>query len=232
MRDEGVRTVITTPHLAGRVTARPDELRATMDRFDEAYEAVSELVRAEFPDLRLDRGVELMLDSPGIDLTDPRVRIGGTKAVLVEFPSMVAPPHGVNALNELRLAGWRTVLAHPERYQNVSDLALVREWKSVGCLLQVTAGSLVGRYGNDVKRLAWQIIEQGLGDFLATDYHARGRPRLDEAVRAILEREGLEQLRLLTQENPRRLLAGEDTLAVPPLASRPPWWRRALGRRS
>ena len=109
-----------------------------MDRFDEAYAAVDELVRAEFPEMGLDRGVELMLDSPGVDLSDPRVRLGGSMGVLVEFPSMVAPAHGVNALYELRLAGWRTVLAHPERYQNVRDMTMVREWKNVGCLLRGT----------------------------------------------------------------------------------------------
>jgi protein-tyrosine phosphatase len=230
MREEGLRTIITTPHLAGSVTTRPDELRATMARFDEAYAAVEALMRDEFPDLTLGRGVELMLDSPGIDLSDPRVRLAGTKAVLVEFPSMVAPLHGVNAIYELRLAGWRTILAHPERYQNLRDLGMVREWKNVGCLLQVTSGSLVGRYGDEVRRLAWEILEQGLGDFLATDYHARGRPRWDEAVKAILERDGREQLRLLTRENISRLLAGEDTLPVPPLAPRAPWWKRALRR--
>lgn len=230
MRDEGVRTVVTTPHLAGSVTVRAEELHATLERFDVAFAAVSELVRTEFPDLRLDRGVELMLDSPGIDLSDPRVRLAGSKAVLVEFPSMVAPPHGVNAIYELRLAGWRTVLAHPERYQNLRDLGLVREWKNVGCLLQVNAGSLLGRYGDEAKRLGWQILEQGVGDFLGTDYHARGRLRLDEAVKAILDRDGRDQLRLLTRENPERLLAGEDTLPVPPLAPRAAWWKRALRR--
>jgi protein-tyrosine phosphatase len=232
MRDEGVRTVITTPHLAGSVTVRPDELRATMERFDEAYAAVSELVRTDFPDLRLERGVELMLDSPGIDLSDPRVRLAGSRAVLVEFPSMVAPPHGVNAIYELRLAGWRTVLAHPERYQNLRDLGMVREWKNVGCLLQVNAGSILGRYGDEAKRLAWQILEQGLADFIGTDYHARGRLRLDEAMKAILERDGSDQLRLLTRENAARLLAGEDTISVPPLAPRAPWWKRALRHRA
>jgi tyrosine-protein phosphatase YwqE len=94
----------------------------------------------------------------------------------------------------------------------------------------VTTGSLVGRYGDDVKRMAWQILEHGYCDLLATDYHARGLPRVQEAVQAILQRGGVEQLRLLTRENARRLLAGEETLPVPPLAQRPSWWRRALRR--
>jgi protein-tyrosine phosphatase len=232
MRDEGVRTIVTTPHLAGSVTSRPEDLRAKMQQFDEAYAVVAELARVEFPDLRLDRGVELMLDSPGIDLSDPRVRLARSKAVLVEFPAMVAPPHGVNAIYELRLAGWRTVLAHPERYQNLRDLGMVREWKNVGCLLQVNAGSLLGRYGDDAKRMGWQILESGLGDFLSSDYHARGRLRLDETMKAVLERGGVEQIRLLTRENPSRLLAGEDTLPVPPLAAPAPWWKRALRHRA
>ena len=197
-------------------------------RIDKAYAAVGELTRAEFPEMRLDRGVELMLDSPGVDLSDPRVRLGGSTGVLVEFPSMVAPAHGVNALYELRLAGWRTVLAHPERYQNVRDMTMVREWRNVGCLLQINAGSLVGRYGDEAKRLAWQILEEGYADFMCSDYHARGRPRLKDAAEALLERGGTEQLHLLTIENPRRLLASEELLPVPPVAPRAAWWKRAL----
>src|SRR5215213_7940701 len=50
----------------------------------------------------------------------------------------------LQALFELRMAGWSPVLAHPERYGNAArDLADAEEWRRMGAALQVNAGSLL-----------------------------------------------------------------------------------------
>jgi protein-tyrosine phosphatase len=62
------------------------------------------------------RGAEVALDTPDPDLSDDRVRLAGTRFVLVEFAYMTVPPNAGSVLRRIRDAGWVPVLAHPERY--------------------------------------------------------------------------------------------------------------------
>jgi protein-tyrosine phosphatase len=126
-------------------------------------------------------------------------------------------------------AGWRPVLAHPERYANAApSLADAGEWRRAGAALQVNAGSLLGRYGEGPRRIAWGLVERGWADYLCSDFHARGRCATADAAAALARAGGALQAHRLTHENPARLLAGRAPLAVPPLRPRPPLWRRLL----
>ncbi|MBW3571347.1 MAG: hypothetical protein KY467_09585 [Gemmatimonadetes bacterium] len=227
--EQGVRTVVATPHVNGALTGDARGVAERLAELDRGWEALV-AVGAAVPEVRLLRGAEVMLDTPHPDLSDPRLRLGGTAYVLVEFPFMTVPPNATQALFDLRMRGWTPVLAHPERYGNApAELRGPEEWRRVGALLQVNAGSLLGRYGSEAQRVANGLLARGWADFISSDYHARGRLSVADA-RAELERRGAgEQARLLMEENPRRMLAGEAPLPVPPLAAAPPLWRRVLG---
>jgi protein-tyrosine phosphatase len=225
---QGVRTVVATPHVSGAVTRDAEGRAARLAELDAGWAALQD-VAAGFPDLRVLRGAEVMLDTPEPDLSDPRLRLAGTSFVLVEFPFMNVPPNAERALFAVRMAGWTPVLAHPERYGNASEtFADAQEWRRVGALLQVNGGSLLGRYGPRPQTLAWGLVERGLADYVCSDYHARGTLTVAQC-RAKLEARGAgQQAVLLTETNPARLVAGQAPLPVPPLAGRP-LWRRLLG---
>ncbi|HEX5725173.1 MAG TPA: CpsB/CapC family capsule biosynthesis tyrosine phosphatase [Longimicrobiaceae bacterium] len=230
-RAQGVHTVITTPHYPASLAARPEALASFFAALDPAWERLRALAAAEFPDLRLERGVEVNLDLPQPDLSDPRLRLAGTRFVLCEFPFMAVPPNSAQVLFDLTILGWTPVVAHPERYGNLDEaLHAADEWRRAGARLQVNCGSLLGRYGPQAHRLAWGLLREGWADYLCSDYHARGTCHV-AACRAELEKAGgAEQARLLSEENPARLLAGEAPLPVPPLRAEPrPFWRRLLG---
>src|SRR5690625_7609298 len=77
-----------------------------------------------------------------------RLRLNGGDYVLVEFPFMTVPPYSSHPISELRMQGWRPVIAHPERYSGLdSELAVIESWRRAGGFLQVNLGSVVGRYG-------------------------------------------------------------------------------------
>lgn len=230
MYAQGVRCIITTPHFTASTGGRPQELEAWMARVEPAWEQ-ARAIAAEFPDLRLERGVEAALDTPDPDFGDARLRLAGTAFVLVEFPFMQVPVNGKGALFQMKLRGWRPVVAHPERYSNAqADLSDVAEWRRMGACIQVNSGSLLGRYGDVAQRLAWRILRRGYADFLSSDYHARGRCPVAE-VRAELERRGgAIQARQLTEVNPARLLEGKAPQPVPPLEDAAPLWTRMMRR--
>lgn len=226
---QGVRAIVATPHVSGAITRDPAALAGRLTELDGGWAAL-EGEAAAFPDLRVLRGAEVMLDAPEVDLSDPRLRLGGTPFVLVEFPFMNVPPNAGQAIFALRMAGWVPVLAHPERYANLSDLAEAEEWRRVGALLQVNAGSLTGRYGSRANALAWGLLERGMVDYVCSDYHARGTLVTAECRTRLQERGAEAQAVLLMETNPGRLLAGDDPLPVPPLTP-PSFWKRLFGGR-
>jgi protein-tyrosine phosphatase len=227
MRDAGVVSLVATPHFRGSLTHQPAAFEARLAELDRAWEGLSALAGEEFAGLAVERGVELMLDTPSPDLSDPRLRLAGGGFVLLEFPFMVVPPHSAHAISELRLQGWRPVIAHPERYAGVDPrLEIVGSWRRCGGLLQVNAGSILGRYGEEVKGRAVELLERGWVDLLASDYHARGRVTTDAAFVQLKELGAEDQARLLLMVNPTRLLAGEDPLPVAPVPAPRSLWSR------
>jgi protein-tyrosine phosphatase len=232
MHGEGIRTVVCTPHLRGRLTARPTALAERLAEIDAAWETLTAAASAPLPGVRLERGVELMLDTPSLDLSDPRLRLAGTSSVLVEFASMTVPPRSAEAVFELVMDGWQPIVAHPERYSGiVRMLEVAKKWRDTGARLQVNGGSLLGRYGDEAKAAAWELLRRGWVDYLSSDYHARGRLAVRAGRDALEAAGGAEQARLLMEVNPQRLLAGLPPEPVPPLAQRVPVWRRLLSLR-
>jgi len=230
MREQGATVVIATPHLNGAATQDPEVLERALAEIDLGWEALTAAAPAA---PRLERGVELMLDVMAPDLSDPRLRLAGTRFALVEFPFMTVPPNATQALFELQVNGWTPILAHPERYANASSsLADAEEWRRSGALLQVNAGSLLGRYGDRARKLGWGLVERGWAAYLCSDFHARGRYPVAAAMQALADAGASEQAELLFSANPQRLLAGEAPLPVPPVTRHVPLWRRVFGRRA
>jgi protein-tyrosine phosphatase len=239
-RQVGVSQVIVTPHFNGSLTATPSRFAERLAELDAGWDVLRGVVdadaAAEGARLRVERGVEVMLDIPAPDLSDPRLRLAGTRYVLVEFPGLQLPPVNASvAVELLRRGGWTPVIAHPERYRNLESLIVLHAFVVAGGLLQVNAGSLVGEYGPDAQRFAQQILGSGLASFVCSDYHARGEPATGRFARALAESGYSEQAELLLGVNPARLLADEPPVAVPPMAMMPapraavPWWKRMLG---
>jgi protein-tyrosine phosphatase len=211
---DGVEIVVCTPHLdASRAASAPYELH---------LEILAELRQhaPARPELRL--GWEIMLDVPGVDLRGSRFTLGGSTAVLVEFPRMMVPPRAADELFRLRMSGVVPVLAHPERYWGCTT-ERVEEWRRAGAVIQMDAVGLLG--SDSTAALAAQLLEGGLVDLLASDTHGDARALLP--ARRWLEEVGAADVaELLTRTNAARLLANEPMLPVAPLERR----RGMLGR--
>jgi protein-tyrosine phosphatase len=225
----GIRKIITTPHLDGSLTLDPQAFAERMAQMDGAWETIVRAVDERFPEVDFRRGHELMLDVPDPDLGDPRIRLGGSSFVLVEWPRLQLPPGTTDVIRRLRHSGVRPVIAHPERYVGFDrGLDLVREWRRAGAFLQMNYGSLVGRYGPEARELSFRLLRRGWADYLSTDFH--GRPHLKllrrEAVAKLAELGADEQVTLLTVTNPQRIFRDEEPLPVPALLTQPNLWSR------
>ncbi len=204
----GVDVVVCTPHLmASQAVSAP---------YHRHQQILTSLREAAPAGLELKLGWEIMLDVPGADLRHPQLSLGGSKAVLVEFPRMTIPPNAAEELFRLRMSGIVPVLAHPERYAGCT-VDQVGEWRRSGAAIQLDGAGLLGRHG--MADLAREILAQGYADVVASDTHGDARSLM--GVRDWLIEVGTaEQIELLTHENARRLLADEPLRPVPPLVVR------------
>ena len=202
---EGVECVVLTPHLAAsRVRSAPYE----------KHLAILEVLRAAAPrgpELRL--GWEIMLDEPHVDLSAEHLGLGGSRAVLVEFPRTGVPTGAAQELFRIRTSGGVPVLAHPERYWGCT-VEQVAAWRSAGAAIQMDTAGLIGK--GSIAAISRALLEAGLVDLFASDNHGDARS-LATARDWLLEVATPEHARLLTRTNARHLLDGEALEPVPPL---------------
>ncbi len=204
---DGVTLVVCTPHL--------NASQAAYAPYQEHLKILADL-RAHAPALpELKLGWEIMLDTPGVDLTAPELTLAGSQALLVEFTRGGIPRGASVELRRIARCGRTPVLAHPERYFGCT-LELVREWREIGVVIQTDVSVLLGR--GLPAELARAMLGQGLIDVLASDNH--GDQRSLHAAREWLSERGADlQIDLLTRTNAERVLSNDDPIPVPPLAT-------------
>ena len=173
----GYRKLITTPHIYW------DYYRNTPAIIHEQLALVRQALAAEGLDVELDAAAEYFLDEHfEQELQDGTLLTLPGRHVLVEMSFFAPYPNLHQTLFNLRSAGYRPILAHPERYLYLAgDFGQFDRIRSYGCALQVNILSLSGHYGKPVKNLALQLLEHNLVDFLGTDlHHARHADTLDK----------------------------------------------------
>jgi protein-tyrosine phosphatase len=224
----GTRTLVATPHidhswfiqpttLAGRVAELETALAAAGVEIsvrtggEIALTRLGDLEEDELDALALGPGRHLLLEAP--------LTIGAG-----DFEAIVLSTHG---------RGRPVVLAHPERCP-----ALLRRPERMeplidaGVLMQVTAGSVAGQFGNTIQRTALRWLSEGWVHVIASDAHdAYRRPPdlLGPIERADRDLPGLIDLApWLTEAVPGAILEGTAVPAPPELPK--PVERSWLGR--
>jgi protein-tyrosine phosphatase len=193
LRDLGYRKLIMTPHIMGDFYKNtPEGVRAALQLLREAATA------AGLDDVVLDCAAEYYLDEfLGRKLTDgtEMLTFGGDKRYLLfETSYMNEPLNLFETIFEMKAQGYRPVLAHPERYTYLYGRfeEIVKMRRDYGVLLQVNLNSLAGYYSPAAKRVAEQLVDGGLVDFVGTDaHHLR---HTDTLLRRTLPQPHLEKL--------------------------------------
>ncbi len=196
--DEGIRAIIATPHY-GVVNYGYDG-----NKVQEAFHELRREVKKAYPDMHLFIGNEIYY-TQGIagDLLEGKAKsLAGTSYVLVEFNTTAEPGLMKRAIDEFTLNGYRTIIAHVERYQCLEEnRPAIQELIDRGAYIQINCRSLVGDR-NTAKRLK-KLLEEGLVHFVSSDCHDSGRrrPMFRDAVRLIVKWIGKEKTKQIVNKN-------------------------------
>jgi protein-tyrosine phosphatase len=223
----GTRTLVATPHVSWTYPNDPDTIAAGVERLRARLDV-------EGIALELRAGAEIamtrVIDMQNEDLLP--LRLGGGDWLLVEPPFSPTVTGLQPLLFDLQRQGHRILLAHPERCPAFHrEPEMLREFVNEGILTSVTAGSLSGRFGGEVRRFALKMAREHLIHNVTSDTH--DTVRRPPGVSAELGGAGLGPLEeWLTEEVPAAILGGAEIPSRPEVELpelepvRRTWWRR------
>jgi protein-tyrosine phosphatase len=160
--------------------------------------------------------------------------INQKRYLLVEFADFSIPPTADDALHGLQDLGLAPIITHPERNPLIrSQPQRLWRWLKQGCFVQVTAQSLLGKWGESTRKQAAEWIDQKIVHFMASDAHnTRARPlRLKEAYGVVAERWGESLAQSLFRENPLAAFEGRDLPYYPEIPPTPDRMTRPVRRK-
>lgn len=223
--DNGIERAIMTPHLH---PGRWHNFSAAIEGHTRQFRTA--LQEADIP-LEVGCAAEVRL-SPEVPrlIEDGQVPFlgqwHGYRVMLLEFPHSHIPLGADKLVERLLQVGVLPVIAHPERNKDVArDVAKITPFVEMGCILQLTAASVCGRFGERAQRTARDLLASDARLVLATDAHnlAARPPLLREGAAAAAEVVGEDAARAMACEFPRELTAvPADAEAVTVTSSSPP----------
>lgn len=176
----GFTKLITTPHVMS------DFYRNTPQTILGGLEVVQEELIKQNINVTLQAAAEYYLDRSFVEKikTEKLLSFGKENYVLFEL-SYVNPPENMHrVIFDLLSAGYKPILAHPERYPFYYDkydtYAQIRE---KGALLQLNINSLTGYYSMPTKLVAERMVNDGIIDFIGTDTHKASHLNVLETAR-------------------------------------------------
>ncbi|GLR72872.1 tyrosine-protein phosphatase [Agaribacter marinus] len=169
--ERGVTHMMCTPHIH-------------FNRFNNTYDSIAhiffqmlEAVAEQGLALKLAFGAEVRVAPEIISLvksnTLPYIgEINGKSCVLLELPHSHVPAGADTLIKWLIANEVQPIIPHPERNREILDDYNKVLWlKKLGCLFQLTAGAVVGKFGQDIQLLSGRMLDDSLPYYVASDMH-------------------------------------------------------------
>ena len=166
--EEGVKEIYLTPHIMEDYPNSTNDLRKRFEELSTAYATTS----GANP-IRLHLAAEHMLDTLFAKRFAERdvLTLGNNGDLLVETSYFNPPANLYEILADITSAGYRPVLAHPERYIYMRQDDYTRLHES-GIKFQLNLTSAAGAYGPEVAQRATYLLDKGYYCMAGSDTHS------------------------------------------------------------
>lgn len=202
---DGITHMVATPHANDRYSYNRLHLSGLLDH-----------LRALAPDgPQLSLGCDFHLSFENLErvLEQPHTyTIGATHYLLVELSNYSVPLQIKDCFRRLGDRGLTPIITHPERNPILQQAPQrVLEWVEQGCLVQVTASTVAGSWGERPEMIARWLLEHSAVHILASDAHDTKHrvPNLSQARNVVAKLAGAEQAQALVEDNPGAVVSGQ-----------------------
>lgn len=208
--NEGITTIIATPHHKNN---QFNNLKSSI--LIEVNDLNNVLKQENIP-LTVLPGQEVRIYGEVLEdyYKEEILTLNHTKYLFIEFPSSSVPRYAERLLYELQTEGIIPIIVHPERNKELQEKPdLLYQFVKNGALTQVTASSVAGYFGKNVKKFSEQLIEHNLTHFVASDAHnVHNRSfKMVESLDIIEENFGVDYIYLF-KENAELLLEDKNII--------------------
>jgi protein-tyrosine phosphatase len=181
----GIKKIIATPHVM------IDYYRNDAESIGNACTTLKAELKKQNIDIDISAAAEHYFDETFEKrIEDRKVFTMGDNYALFELSFVTQPPNLIPIIQKMKDAGYKPILAHPERYSymDIEQMKTIRSW---GCDLQLNTISLSGYYGKHAKKIAEEMVDNQIVDFISSDMH---HPRHAAAFESTLTTPYLEKL--------------------------------------
>lgn len=207
---DGITHIVATPHFTY------SEKPTTADISKRVGSLGDEFKGAGLP-LTLLSGADVRLTYELLDGMERRdiPTINGSRYFLLELPAIL-PPNLNRVFSAADSNGYVPIITHPERnFTLLSSPGKMEALRRDGFLFQLTAMSVTGEFGEEIRQFSHMLVRRGYADFIATDAHdplvrVPVLSRAYKAISGLLDRKMTDRILL---ENPADVLANREIRA-------------------
>ena len=165
--DLGFNKLVATPHIMA------DYYRNTPETINNALDILREELVKQQIDIPVEAAAEYYLDETFEAKIDKgNLMTMGNNYLLFELSYINYPNNIKDIIQKLNDKGYKPILAHPERYPylygSLENYYKIREF---GCYFQLNTISLTGYYGKQTQKVAEELAENMMIDFIGSDMH-------------------------------------------------------------
>jgi protein-tyrosine phosphatase len=185
--EQGVSRMVATPHIHLGIYDN------NLQSINAAYRGLCDALALTNIDIQVRAAAEVRI-SPEIMLFIEQQQIPflgyyqQKNVLLLELPSSHIPPGTDKLINWLLAKDVLPMIAHPERNRELQTHPdRIKPFVQSGCLLQLTAASLIGDMGPSAQQLSEYLLRKMLYSIVASDCHSLNRrpPKIALAYDAI-----------------------------------------------
>jgi protein-tyrosine phosphatase len=204
---DGITHIVATPHY------RQGDAPTIQDIHNKIVQVRTEMIKKGMT-VKLLGGADIRLTYELIKGIQQKniPTINNSRYFLLELPDII-PPHLDEFIFEAKLNGFVPVITHPERnYSLLMTPEKTDVLREAGALFQLTAMSVTGNLGRQIKKFTLHLFRKGYVDFVATDAHSARRriPMLSKAYKETSGMLGKAETDRIFFENPGAVIENRE----------------------
>jgi protein-tyrosine phosphatase len=167
MGEMGFKNIITTPHIITNVWNNTEK------SIKEKHQETSDIIQDKCEIDTFKVACEYMMDAYFLKrLETEKLLTLKDNYILVEMSYLSPPIQLYDIIFEIQLAGYKPILAHPERYLYYHyNFKEYDKLKRTGCFFQLNLLSTVDYYGKNITNITDKLLSNDYYDFVGSDVH-------------------------------------------------------------